>query len=155
MKRARRPVRDLVIAVIIPAMIGLGVAGMITSCVARAAAPAAREVTDRCVVVIDPDSGATIRSEGACAGRSTPESTFKIVLAVMGFATGVLKDAHDPAWEYDGRFPAPQRDRRRVDPAAWQRDSVIWYSRELTRRMAEREGPEVLARWVKRLGYGN
>lgn len=178
MNKANKRIRDFIIMVVIPALIGLAIALAASAQPARAQSTAqtqgpvaaqtqtqdapiagapqgVRKVVARCALVIDADSGAPIFRNGDCHVRRGPESTFKLPLAVMGFDSGVLVDAHTPAIAFDGRFKAPQRDHKTVDPSIWERDSVVWYSRELLRRMAERDGQDVLARWVKKLGYGN
>ncbi|WP_119271519.1 class D beta-lactamase [Taklimakanibacter deserti] len=104
-----------------------------------------------CTLILDAKSNATIRREGTCDEGFSPASTFKIPLALMGYDAGVLKDAHDPAWSWQPGIEAPKRDHKTVDPAIWERDSVLWYSREVTRRL----GLKKFAAYVARLGYGN
>lgn len=130
---------------------GHHVADMSTGADVRSSA----KILSRCIVVVDLASGARVRSDGDCDVRNGPESTFKIPLALIGFETGILRTASDPSWSYDGRFPAPQRDHKTVNPAIWERDSVVWFSRELVRRMAKRDGDGILAKWLARLDYGN
>lgn len=121
----------------------------------RIATTGQAKILSRCVVVVDVASGDRIHENGDCAVRQGPESSFKIPLALMGFETGILRDGIDPAWTYDGSFPAPERDRKTVDPTSWERDSVVWYSRALVKRMAKQDGDDVLGKWLERLDYGN
>lgn len=104
-----------------------------------------------CTLILEAKSGKAILREGICGERFSPASTFKVPLAVMGFDAGILKGAHDPAWTWHEGIDAPKRDRRTVDPMAWERDSVLWYSRELTRRL----GAEKFSSYVTALDYGN
>lgn len=104
-----------------------------------------------CTLILDAKSGKAIHREGICAERFSPASTFKVPLAVMGFDAGILKGAHDPAWTWHEGIEAPERDRKTVDPMAWERDSVLWYSREVTQRL----GLEKFTSYVTGLDYGN
>lgn len=104
-----------------------------------------------CTLVIERVSGTVLHREGACDRRLAPASTFKVPLAVMGYEAGILKDAQNPAWTWKPEFDAPQRDRKTVDPTIWERDSVLWYSREITRKM----GQAAFAAAVNKLDYGN
>ncbi|WP_439817933.1 class D beta-lactamase [Zavarzinia sp. CC-PAN008] len=114
-------------------------------------ASAAARAGPSCTLIQEAGSGAVLLREGACDQRFTPASTFKVPLAVMGFDAGILVDAAHPRWDYRADMAAPARDRRTVDPMVWERDSVLWYSREITRRL----GAERFARYVDALGYGN
>jgi beta-lactamase class D len=107
----------------------------------------------RARLVVDHRTGKILHRSGACATRVTPCSTFKVPLALMGFDAGILKDAHRPAWDY---VPARDRatrdiDKQRTDPTSYEANSVIWYSREITRRL----GAKRFKAYVDRFGYGN
>jgi beta-lactamase class D len=104
-----------------------------------------------CTVIIDSASGEVLVSKGVCDKRFSPASTFKVPLAVMGFDSGFLTDRHTPAIDYDPAFDAPKRDRKTVDPIIWERDSIIWYSRQITKAL----GADRFARYVRDLDYGN
>lgn len=106
-----------------------------------------------CTLVADAGNGAALLREGPeCGVRATPESTFKIALAVLGYESGVLQDDHVPAWPYRPEYEAwVESWKKTVDPTSWLRDSVVWYSREVTRRL----GPERFQQGVDRLDYGN
>ncbi len=104
-----------------------------------------------CTLLVDASTGKPLLREGACDHRASPASTFKVPLAVMGFDAGILKSASEPAWPYRPEFDAPKRDQKTVDPTIWERDSVLWYSREVTRRM----GMEKFDAYVSGFGYGN
>jgi beta-lactamase class D len=104
-------------------------------------------------LVVEAANGAVLDREGAqCETRTSPASTFKLALAVMGYDAGILSDAHAPAWPYKEEYAAWMDSwRKTVDPTSWLRDSVVWYSREITRRL----GAERFQDYVDRLGYGN
>lgn len=114
-----------------------------------AAVSAARTV--ECTVILDQQTGKAIVRTGTCDKRFTPMSTFKVPLALMGYDSGVLKDAHTPRWDYDPKFDAPKRVQKPVDPTIWEEDSVLWYSQELTRKL----GSKSFGSYVTKLGYGN
>jgi methanethiol S-methyltransferase len=51
-----------------------------------------------CTFVMEAQSGRIVTGQGACASRTTPASSFKLALALMGYDSGILKDAYTPAW---------------------------------------------------------
>ncbi|NRF07968.1 class D beta-lactamase [Agrobacterium pusense] len=104
-----------------------------------------------CTLVTSIETGAIINQQGACDQRVAPASTFKVPLALIGYDAGILQDEKSPAWDWKPGTEARAADRKTVDPTIWEQDSVLWYSREITRRL----GPEKFAAYVKRLGYGN
>ena len=104
-----------------------------------------------CTLIVDAESGVELVHEGICDQRVAPFSTFKLALAVIGFEAGIIKDGQNPSWNWQPGIDAPERDHKSVDPTIWERDSVLWYSRELVRRM----GAAQFAGLVRQLGYGN
>lgn len=104
-----------------------------------------------CTLIVDQATGAIIQRQGVCEEQFTPASTFKVPLALIGYDAGILKDARTPAWNYRPEFKARKRDRKTVDPTIWERDSVLWYSQEITRSLGEAS----FADYVRRLRYGN
>ncbi len=127
-------------------MLGLS----LLACAAAIASPGSAHAQS-CTLIVDADTGHTRIEDGDCNTRYTPASTFKVPLALMGFDSGLLTDAHTPRWEWPPNQRAPQRDRKPVDPTIWEADSVVWYSRELTRRL----GAARFGAYVHRLVYGN
>lgn len=105
----------------------------------------------RCTVVIDEASGDTLYRQGTCDQAFYPMSTFKLPLAMMGYDAGILIDAEHPRWDYQEKFDRPKRERKSVDPVVWEKDSIVWYSQEITRRLGKR----AFADYVRRFGYGN
>lgn len=106
-----------------------------------------------CVVVSDLQSGETVLREGeACDERIGPASTFKFVLAVIGYDAGILVDPETPAWPYEQSYGAVRAtDKTTITPTSWMRDSVLWYSRVLVAQL----GAERFADYIQRFGYGN
>lgn len=105
----------------------------------------------QCTLVLDAVSGETLYRDGVCDRRFSPASTFKVPLSLIGYDAGILGDEHTPSWNYKPEFNAVKRDRKTVDPTIWERDSIIWYSREITRRL----GAGRFAGYVTKFGYGN
>ena len=105
----------------------------------------------QCTVVVDAASGETLHRDGTCDKAFAPQSSFKLPLAVMGYDAGILTDATTPRWDYKPEWKSPKRDQKSVDPTIWEKDSVLWYSRELTRKL----GQQKFADYVKRFDYGN
>ncbi|WP_059412373.1 class D beta-lactamase [Cupriavidus basilensis] len=118
---------------------------------AALALPAARADV-LCTVMADAATGRLLTQEGDCGTRVTPASTFKLPISLMGFDAGLLVDAHAPAMpyraEYGDRNPA-----RRVttDPASWMKNSIVWYSQQVTRQLGETR----FRRYVDAFQYGN
>ncbi|MET3579997.1 beta-lactamase class D [Mesorhizobium robiniae] len=104
-----------------------------------------------CTLILDAASGETLYQQGVCDQRFSPASTFKVPLALIGYDAGILSDEHRPSWDYKPEFKAVKRDQKTVDPTIWERDSVLWFSREITRRL----GSEGFAGYVSKLDYGN
>lgn len=105
-----------------------------------------------CTLVADLD-GATLVEEGDCRTRVTPASTFKIPLALIGFDAGVLQDAHAPVFTQRAGDPdwGGENWRKPVDPTAWLKYSVVWYSQRITRAL----GADRLTQAMTRYGFGN
>ncbi|MBM6595024.1 class D beta-lactamase [Microvirga pudoricolor] len=114
-----------------------------------AASPA---LAQTCTILSDAETGRILVQQGPCDTRNSPASTFKVPLAVMGFDFGILQNSQVPAWPYRAEYRAwNDAWKRAIDPQAWLRDSVVWYSQELTRRL----GMERFQRYVDAFGYGN
>jgi beta-lactamase class D len=106
-----------------------------------------------CTLVVDATTGAALVHTGdRCEQPLTPASTFKIPLSLIGFDSGILRDADRPAWPYKEEYQAWIEDwKRTTTPQTWLRDSVVWYSQELTRALGE----EKFHKYVEALRYGN
>lgn len=114
-------------------------------------APAYAANPIRCTVIIDEKTGETIYRQGNCDQGFYPQSTFKLPLAMMGYDSSILVDEHNPLWTYDPKLRRPQREQKDTDPTIWERDSIVWYSQALTRKLGKR----AFADYVRRFGYGN
>jgi beta-lactamase class D len=116
------------------------------------ATPALASERFDCTVMVDVGSGETIRREGPAGRRFSPCSSFKFPLAVMGFDAGILSDPTHPLWDYRPEYRAGMADHRKpADPTIWLRDSMVWYSQELTRKL----GDARFCTYVERFAYGN
>lgn len=105
-----------------------------------------------CTVVADAPTGRVVHEEGECDSRVTPASTFKIVLALMGYDAGFLADAHAPLLPFkQGYSDWIDAWKQPTDPEAWMRNSVVWYSQRITEALGEQQFAEYLAK----LDYGN
>ena len=115
------------------------------------AAPASNSPT--CTVIADAATDAVLFRDGpSCDKPVSPFSTFKIALAVIGFDSGLLKDAHAPAIPYDPALNVSLEPwRHTTDPTRWMQYSVVWYSQDLTRKL----GMERFSSSVDALAYGN
>jgi len=106
-----------------------------------------------CTVIADAETDAILLRDGpSCDKPVSPFSTFKIPLAVIGFESGLLQDAHAPAIPYDPALNVPLEPwRHTTDPTRWMQYSVVWYSQDLTRKL----GMEQFRGFVEALAYGN
>ncbi len=108
-------------------------------------------VTPDCIIV--KLASKTIIQEGSyCNTPYSPNSSFKIPLAVMGFESGVLKTAHNPVWipRKPVTFLKYYHDGEQ-SPSSWMRWSMPWYSQILTQKMGMKKFQE----YVNRMNYGN
>jgi len=104
-----------------------------------------------CTLIVDAASGEALYRDGVCDQRFSPASTFKVPLALIGYDAVILSNERTPSWDYQPEFKAVKRDQKAVDPTIWERDSIIWFSREITRRL----GNDRFAGYVSKFGYGN
>lgn len=105
----------------------------------------------QCTVIVDAASGKTLYQDGVCDQRFSPASTFKVPLSLIGYDAGILSDEHTPTWDYKPEFNAVKRAQKTVDPTIWEKDSILWFSREITRRLGEKS----FAGYVSKFDYGN
>ncbi len=117
------------------------------------AAPAASaSTTTICTIVVDAASSKVVYEKGDCDSRTTPASTFKVVLALMGYDAGILQDAHAPVLPFHEGYPDwISAWRQPTDPAGWMKHSVLWYSQ----RIAETLGRDRFDGYLSRFSYGN
>jgi beta-lactamase class D len=105
-----------------------------------------------CFVLSDLKSEKALEKEGNCDLPSTPASSFKIPLAVIGFDSQIFHDATKPAWKYRPEFEETREACQGVQtPASWLKNSCVWYSQELTRKL----GMEKFKNYIQQFQYGN
>jgi beta-lactamase class D len=109
----------------------------------------AREV---CTAVADAGTGQVVIQRGDCQRQVTPASTFKIAISLMGYDSGFLKDEHRPKLPFrEGYVDWRANWREATDPTKWMKDSVVWYSQQVTRSL----GKERFAAYTSKFKYGN
>ena len=106
-----------------------------------------------CTLLTEASTGKLVKRVGErCDQRFTPASTFKIPLSLMGYDSGFLTDEHLPAIPYHETSAAQDPSwKTTVDPTSWIKNSVVWYSQQLTSWL----GKERLQHYVTRFSYGN
>ncbi|SCX33709.1 Beta-lactamase OXA-1 precursor [Agrobacterium rosae] len=107
--------------------------------------------TVQCTVILEAKSGEALHRNGECDKAFAPQSSFKLPLAIVSYDAGILKDETTPRWDYKPEWKRPKREQQATDPTIWERDSIVWYSQEITRRL----GKEKFADYVRRFDYGN
>ncbi|WP_370660246.1 class D beta-lactamase [Massilia glaciei] len=105
-----------------------------------------------CTALVDAASGRRLVHEGRCDERVTPASTFNIVVSLMGYDSGILRDEHAPALPFKAGYPAwiPSW-RATTDPTSWISNSVVWYAQQVTSKL----GAERFQGYIKSFDYGN
>lgn len=105
-----------------------------------------------CTAVADAATGQVVMQRGECRRQVTPASTFKIAISLMGYDSGFLKDEHAPKLPFrEGYVDWRANWREATDPAKWMKDSVVWYSQQVTRSL----GKERFADYTSKFKYGN
>lgn len=105
-----------------------------------------------CTAIADAGTGKVLMQRGDCGHRVTPASTFKIAISLMGFDAGFLKDEHTPKILFrEGYLDWRDNWKEATDPAKWMRDSVVWYSQQVTTAL----GKERFAHYTSKFAYGN
>lgn len=103
----------------------------------------------------------TIKEVGNVDERHAPFSTFKVVLALMGFDAKILKSKDSPKWAFKEEYMVniPWYDIKEnkygwVDdhtPETFMANSVLWFSHQITEKL----GKEKFQEYVSKLTYGN
>jgi beta-lactamase class D len=126
-----------------------GAIGVLTTALLATPVANAHEV---CTALADAATGKVLIEHGDCRNRVTPASTFKIAISLMGYDSGFLKDEHTPTLPFrEGYLDWRPNWREATDPTKWMRDSVVWYSQQITRSL----GMERFAGYARQFGYGN
>ncbi|MEV4780683.1 class D beta-lactamase [Burkholderia sp. LMU1-1-1.1] len=107
---------------------------------------------DICTAVADAATGEVLVERGDCARQVTPASTFKIAISLMGYDSGFLKDTRTPLLPFrEGYVDWRESWRHPTAPDKWMRESVVWYSQQVTRSL----GKERFAAYTKQFQFGN
>jgi len=106
-----------------------------------------------CTVATNAASGEVLTQHGDCSSRTTPASTFKIAISLMGFDSGFLKDAHAPMLQYHTGYPdwGGEAWRQPTDPSKWIKYSVVWFSQQVTLSL----GMTQFANYTREFAFGN
>lgn len=106
-----------------------------------------------CTAVADANSGKMLLQQGDCSTRTTPASTFKIAISLMGYDSGFLKDAHNPTLAFHQGYPdwGGAAWKPPTDPARWMKYSVVWFSQQVTQSL----GMLRFADYAKQFDFGN
>ena len=107
---------------------------------------------DRCIVIQEFGSRSFAYHEGDFSFRTSPCSTFKIALSLMGYDAGILINEFWPEWPYDELKEMTVVSWKRAQtPKTWIQNSCIWYSQALTARL----GADLFQHYVASFRYGN
>jgi len=105
-----------------------------------------------CVLVADLNSGKTIlqQGDGFCDERLSPNSSFKIALALMAFDSGALT-SKDEILKWDGKKQPLESWEHDTNAERWLKESVVWFSQRLTPKI----GLANIESYLKTFRYGN
>lgn len=114
--------------------------------------PSLAHAATGCTLIVSYPNSKILHEEDDCAQRQAPASSFKIPLAVMGFDSGLLTDAHTPSIPYKDEYKSDMDiQKKTTDPTIWIKDSIVWYSQQLTLKMGE----EKFKAYIDLFDYGN
>ena len=85
-----------------------------------------------------------------CEERFPACSTFKVPLAAIAFDAGILKDEKQ-ILKWDGKKRMLEQWNRDHNAASWMKESVVWFSQELTPKLGKKKIQEYLTAFR----YGN
>ncbi len=102
--------------------------------------------------IVKNDEKILIQEGKNCNIPYSPNSSFKIPLAIIGFESGILKGRHNPIWKPQKAvtFLKYYHDGEQ-SPSSWMRFSMPWYSQVLTQKLGMRK----FQTYVNKLNYGN
>ncbi len=84
--------------------------------------------------------------------KVTPCSTFKIILSLMGYDSGILKDEKIPIWDFQEGYDDYLESWKASQTAqSWMKNSCIWYSKVIASKL----GLERMQHYLQLLEYGN
>lgn len=104
-------------------------------------------------ILIDASTSEIIKEFGSgIEERVTPASSFKIVLSLMGYDAGILKDEQTPTWYFqDGYDDCLESWKRSQTPQTWVNRSCIWFSKIIALQL----GLEAIEQYLSSFEYGN
>lgn len=104
-------------------------------------------------LLIDGTTTAVVVEQGSLLHeRLSPCSTFKMVLGIMGYDAGILKDGTTPTWNYcEGYDDFLEIWKTPQTPRAWMNHSCVWYSKILSLHL----GVQQMQRYLDAFEYGN
>jgi beta-lactamase class D len=98
------------------------------------------------------ENGKVLKSEGDCTARHNPGCDFSIVLSLMGFDAGVLKDENSPEWHYkEGYETFLNFWKTTHTPKTWIINSCVWYSGNIVAEL----GFKKIDAYIRQFEYGN
>jgi len=105
---------------------------------------------DKCFIATE--NNKVIKQEGNCKLRYAPCSTFKIAISLMAYNEGLLIDETHPELPFKkGYTDWLDRWKQPHNPTLWMKNSCVWYSQFLTRKL----GMTKFKEYVKKFNYGN
>lgn len=104
-----------------------------------------------CYLVVE--NGHDLTRKGDCTIQHSPCSTFKPVLAVMGFDQGILIGPETPMLNFDQNKHDGWLEnwRQPQTPKTWLQFSCVWYSLFVVEKL----GRKTIQDYLKRFDYGN
>lgn len=107
--------------------------------------------SDNCFLVKS-GNHAIVGHPSVCQSRSSPASTFKIAISLMGYDDGFLIDESHPELPFKpGYANLMESWRHPHNPTSWMKNSVVWYSQVITYNL----GAAKFQEYVKKFNYGN
>jgi beta-lactamase class D len=85
-----------------------------------------------------------------CEERLPASSTFKVPLAIMAFDSQILKDENE-ILKWDGKSRAMPLWNGDQNSKTWMRNSVVWFSQELTPQLGQKK----VKHYLELMKYGN
>lgn len=105
-----------------------------------------------CLILKDLNTQQEIIKAGNCNIETSPCSTFKIPLSLIGYDTRVLIDENNPLFKYKDEYKATiTSHKQNQTPTSWIKNSVVWYSKEIVKII----GFKKIREYLKEFNYGN
>lgn len=98
------------------------------------------------------EKGKVLRKEGDCSTRHPPGCDFSILLSLMGFDSGALKNEKEPELPFkEGYETFLNAWKTSQTPRTWIVNSCVWYSSIVVKKI----GLDKIKEYVRRFQYGN